>query len=330
MVVATIERLEKTNNRPHMLKELATAIAGHVHVVETFVAPGVVTQASHLKLTPENSSANQSAIISSRLTNFMKRPWTNIAPCPLGKDLIGTHPKRLYFYLSGRPHLPFPDPEPRRSTTARIISPSLTSGTDEAEEDVGRRRTEMSPSPDLDLSDAIVDFDVTPLTRSDSYPGSHLASGIQTPGLAQSRSSPALERDEHEFTQTANALQQLRRESEEMAKLETLDIKLEVSPIEDMMMLEDDSEESVAQRNIEAADAVFGQSDSTLFMRKSVFLLSSPMIAPQLDMSPVKSIPFPLKLSPAEDKIESSFTWTELKSPETVELEELENLFESY
>jgi hypothetical protein len=34
VVVATIEQLEKTNNRPHLLKELAIAIAGHVHVVE--------------------------------------------------------------------------------------------------------------------------------------------------------------------------------------------------------------------------------------------------------------------------------------------------------
>jgi hypothetical protein len=35
VVIATIEVLEKTDNRPHLLKELATAIAGHVHVVET-------------------------------------------------------------------------------------------------------------------------------------------------------------------------------------------------------------------------------------------------------------------------------------------------------
>jgi hypothetical protein len=35
VVIATIEVLEKTDNRPHLLKELAVAIAGHVHVVET-------------------------------------------------------------------------------------------------------------------------------------------------------------------------------------------------------------------------------------------------------------------------------------------------------
>jgi hypothetical protein len=39
VVIATIEVLENTNNRPHLLKELAIAIAGHVHVVETLVAP---------------------------------------------------------------------------------------------------------------------------------------------------------------------------------------------------------------------------------------------------------------------------------------------------
>jgi hypothetical protein len=262
----------------------------------------------------------------------MKRPWTNLAPCPLGKDLIGTHPKRLYFYLAGRPHLPFPDPEPRVATTARIITPSLSSGTDEAEEDLSRRRSEMSPSPGLDLNDSIMDFDVSSLTRSTSFPNSHLSSGAPTPCLAQSRSSPALERDEHEFTQTANALQQLRRESAQNAKLTTLDVKLEISPPEDPMSLEDESEEIVALRNIEAADTVFGQSDTSLFMHKSMYLLSSPMMAPQKDPEsvPEKLSPFPLTLVPVDDKMESSFAWTELKSPETVELDELENLFESY
>jgi hypothetical protein len=35
VVVATIELLEKHNNRPMMLKELAASISTHVHVVET-------------------------------------------------------------------------------------------------------------------------------------------------------------------------------------------------------------------------------------------------------------------------------------------------------
>jgi hypothetical protein len=177
-----------------------------------------------------------------------------------------------------------------------------------------------------------MDFDVSSLTRTTSFPTSHLSSGAPTPGLAQSRSSPALERDEHEFTQTANALQQLRRQTAQNAKLTVPEVKLELFPSEDPMTLEDESEESVALRNIEAADAVFGQSDTSLFMRKSMYLLSSPMMAPQKDPETVreKPSPLPLTLVPLEDKIESSFAWTELKSPETVELDELENLFESY
>jgi hypothetical protein len=34
VVVATVEQLEKSGNRPHLLKELAAAISGHVAVVE--------------------------------------------------------------------------------------------------------------------------------------------------------------------------------------------------------------------------------------------------------------------------------------------------------
>src|SRR3978361_2218479 len=126
----------------------------------------------------------------------MKSPWSNIAQCPLGKDLIGTHPKRLYFYLSGRPHLPFPDPEPRSSAANRIITPSLTSAsaTDEGE-DSSRRRSELSPSPELDLMDHSADFDSANLSRTTS------ASSTTSTVTSIGHNGPALERDEHEFTQ---------------------------------------------------------------------------------------------------------------------------------
>jgi hypothetical protein len=188
----------------------------------------------------------------------------------------------------------------------------------------------MSPSPALELEEPVLDFDepsMSSLSRSTSFPSSHLSSGIPTPGLAQSRSSPALERDEHEFTQTANALQQMRRESQLKAKICIPEVKLELPS--GIHMLGDD--ESAALRIMDDADTVFGQADA-FFMRKSTNLMSSPMMNPlkEADGLRGKPVSFAPTLAPIVDRFDTGFAWAELKSPETVELSELENLFESY
>lgn len=191
----------------------------------------------------------------------------------------------------------------------------------------------MSPSPALELEEPALDFDepsISSLSRSTSFPGSHLSSGIPTPGLAQSRSSPALERDEHEFTQTANALQQMRRESELKASLVIPEVKLEL-PSDIHILGEDASEDSAALRILDDAETVFGQAD-TFFMRKSTYLMSSPMMNPQKESDGFrgKPIQFAPTLAPIVDSFDSGFAWAELKSPETVELAELDDLFASY
>src|SRR5205814_10353836 len=110
------------------------------------------------------------------LSTYLKRPWTALSPCPLAKELQQTHPRRTYFYLTTVPHQDIPsdsaEPQARRS----IISPSLSSADENDEDADERRRSEMSPSPEVDLSapelDDSMDVEVMgPPTHAGSYSG---------------------------------------------------------------------------------------------------------------------------------------------------------------
>ena len=249
----------------------------------------------------------------------MKRPWTALAPCPLGKELVGTHPKRIYFFLTTQPRQPFPEtPE----TQHRIISPSLTSGETEEEDQPSRRRSALSPSPEIDLSTPELDDEHSPMSSSASFS----IPNTQTSTFSSRRGkSPPLEGMEREFTQMAFTLQSRKRESERGAG-EAEYVKVERNGEndveEDAVMLElevDETEESAALRNKEAADVLFGTcEDGRLGVShgqlNTIGLTSSPVLRPLLES----------KTLSAFDVID---VW---RNPETVELEELDDLFEAY
>ncbi|KAK2049174.1 hypothetical protein LZ31DRAFT_581746 [Colletotrichum somersetense] len=186
IVEAVIVQLQITCNRPHLVRELATVLSQQVPIVK--------------------NSANPCAIISSRLAAFLKRScWSTRAPCPLGKELETVHPRRTYFYLTTCPRQPFPD----SSTYVHraVISPSLSSIASGSEDgdDIDTRRRELSPSPEVDLSspefdDADDDF-ARPITPVGSLPSNVRYS------RSHRSASPPLEKDEREFTHTADVLQ---------------------------------------------------------------------------------------------------------------------------
>lgn len=218
IVEAVIVQLQKTGNRPHLVKELATVLGGGAGVAGVKIV---------------ETSANPSAIISSRLSTYLKRScWNSSSPCPLAKELETVHPRRTYFYLTTYPHQPIPDPAtvsslsvPNYPTPQRsIISPSLSSAesaesrTDSLEDETDAvRRRQLSPSPEVDLSspefdDAPVDDDgaVAPPTPSGSFSG-RLVRGNSASSSQRGRgASPPLEKDEREFTLTARGLQRRR------------------------------------------------------------------------------------------------------------------------
>jgi len=222
IVEAVIVQLQNTGNRPHLVKELAAVLMQQLKIVQ--------------------QSANPTAIVSSRLTSYLKRNcWSALSPCPLEKVLEAVHPRRTYFYLSTCPHQPLPDPAHAatlnqlasvQAVARHIISPAMSSASDPSASTVSEdvdpesRRRELSPSPEVDLSSPEfddVDDDVampsTPIGSLSLRGGYNYftsgANGMKPSGNAGSSTrhhhnratSPPLEKDEKEFTQTADGLQ---------------------------------------------------------------------------------------------------------------------------
>ncbi|KAI1827362.1 hypothetical protein F4861DRAFT_529373 [Xylaria intraflava] len=287
IIEAVILRLQQTRNRPHLVKELATILMDQLAIVQ--------------------QSANPCAIISSRLATFMKRSgWTTRAPCPVAKELESVHPRRTYFYLTTCPHLPLPDPfsTPRSA----IVTPSLSSSGSTTEDTDNDRRRELSLSPEVDLSSP--EFE----DMDDDYPmpGTSLgsASGRRRPVHVLSRihkaEEPPLEKDEKEFTQTADGLQKLRARGQ----------LLSATPVDQLGI--DDGMQN---------EQLFGEPHRTFiptFLPHMAFM-TSPAMRPTL------AIPAPMKRDGEAEgwsKLDALLDWD--KSPETIELDELDCLLDDF
>ncbi|KAI5811623.1 hypothetical protein DFH27DRAFT_475132 [Peziza echinospora] len=201
IVSGVIDVLEKTGNRPHTVKELAVLLAPTLEIVE--------------------NSANPHAIISSRLNAYIKRSFSPSNSCLVAKELITSHPRRIYFYLTTCPSQPIPEHEspviqPRRS----VISPV-------SDDEEMRRRVQLSPSPEVDLSSPDFDDDACPPSPIESITGYHGHRGILARDRPVNSINPKtaltdtpLEGDEQEFTESAIQLKQrsVSREFEEQRR----------------------------------------------------------------------------------------------------------------
>ncbi|KAL1958235.1 hypothetical protein VTO42DRAFT_4743 [Malbranchea cinnamomea] len=213
IVVAVIEQLEKTGNRPHLIKELATVLAKTNESIA--------------------NSANAAALISSRLSLYLKRPWTALAPCPIAKELIPVHPRKVFFYLTNSPHQPLPqgsDDIIAPTVEGKPITPSASvasNDSDAADDELERERARLSPSPEVDLSNPEFDdemmgddLDGNAPGAPPSQPGSFPARSLQGHNHSLSHNhrsvSPPLEGDEKEFTQTASSVRE-RASAEDIA-----------------------------------------------------------------------------------------------------------------
>ncbi|KAI2636754.1 hypothetical protein GGS21DRAFT_538763 [Xylaria nigripes] len=287
IIEAVILRLQETRNRPHLVKELATILMAKLAIVQ--------------------QSANPCAIISSRLSTFMKRTgWTSQSPCPLAKELESVHPRRTYFYLTTCSHLPLPDPFAAQRSA--IVTPSLSSSGSTTEDTDNDRRRELSLSPEVDLSSP--EFE----DMDDDYPmhGAMLGSitGRRRPVHILSRihkaEEPPLEKDEKEFTQTADGLQKLKARGQ----------LLSATPVDQLGI--DDGMQN---------EQLFGEPYRTFiptFLPHMAFM-TSPAMRPTL------AIPAPMKRDGEAEgwtKLDAMLDWD--KSPETIELDELDCLLDDF
>lgn len=254
-------------------------------------------------LTSSPSSANPSAIISSRLSSYLKRPWTALAPCPVAKELETVHPRRTYFYLTTYQHQPIPDPSTIQFAQRTIISPALSSTPSRTDEADAERRRELSPSPEVDLSSPELDDQdmLTPPTPTGSF------SGRRGAPRNNRATSPPLEKDEKEFTQTARGMQK-----------RSLSGHIQASGVPS------DMEDHLA-RPLDS-DALFGEGRTLNVLNTSVFV-SSPAMKPSMSMATLKRS-FDESNDPWE-RITSALDW-DMRSPEIIELDELDALLDDF
>lgn len=259
------------------------------------------------------------------------------------------HPRRVYFFLTTVPRQPIPEFSSNPTTFKKMPSPSISSGFEE-EEVEERERDVMSPSPEVDLASP---------THEDSHV--HAIADLTFPmddfkfeednELTQITSnrapSPPLEQDEKEFTLTASMMQQ-RKQSEHaeyLQMMESLDKERSISPSSfvppslsmsvdslDSIELPDEEEEEMSEekiqlRNQEAAAMLFGTGH---LMAMSDFTTHSPMLKPQqvlrIDMTPRKDSLLTLNTNLGD----IDAPWTDLKSPETIGLSELDDMLEAF
>ncbi|KAI8628447.1 hypothetical protein F5Y19DRAFT_486124 [Xylariaceae sp. FL1651] len=287
IVEAVIVRLHQTRNRPHLVKELATVLTKNLPIVQ--------------------QSANPCAIVSSRLASFLKRTgWSALAPCPLAKELEAIHPRRTYFYLTTHPHLPLPDSLSIQRSA--IVTPSLSSSGSTTEDTENDRRRELSLSPEVDLSspefDDMEDDWPMPGTPMGSISGRHRS--LHTLSRIHKAEEPPLEKDEKEFTQTADGLQKRKARGE----------LLSATPV-DQLGIDDGMQH----------EQLFGEPHRGLapgFLPHMAFM-TSPAMRPSL------TIPAPIKRDGEAEgwsKLDAMLDWD--KSPETIELDELDCLLDDF
>lgn len=207
----------------------------------------------------------------------------------MNKELIPVHPRKVFYYLTTLPrqenllHSSDLLPSPLINSLGtigkggnRVISPSLSNASidEDAESAEDRKRAAFSPSPEVDLSapelepDAPGDHDYhIPLTSvGTSFSGRSSLARDGSNGSASEdinlvhnhrAASPPLEGDEKEFTQTASNMRMRGMSLDEFNIRESTEI--EVPRLQDLVNMHiDETEEEKARQNREAAATLFG------------------------------------------------------------------------
>ena len=246
----------------------------------------------------------------------MHRTWTALTPCPIAKELIPVHPRKVFYYLTVTPRQELPSSDSDilpcivggrgKGSPKRIISPSLSNASQDDDDPStleDRRRTALSPSPEIDLTfdlddvvhsavtDTAPDFPSPPATTPASFSNSRSSMGREGSnpdrdlGLNRRAESPPLEGDEQEFTATARGM---RLRGMSMDELNRIDTKLVTIKTEGEMTEPSESEEERAKRSSEAAETLFGSSHhhhhhhhhQAQPQSQGGMILSSPMVKP--------------------------------------------------
>lgn len=310
VVISVIEQLEKTGNRPHLIKELATVLL----TTNRNLAQSV-PQLSHTQaLLTFRRSANPAALLSSRLTQYMRRPWTALSPCPIAKELVPVHPRKVFFFLTTQPRGQLPANSDDIITPVIVdikrLTPSISDPSIEEEEMDRHERMRFSPSPEVDLFSPELDngspVPPTPGSpfNSHSLPEDPMPIPQPRPRSVNRAPSPGLEADERGFTETASAV----RASRLLQQTSALQINIAV-PAENLPQRPDH----------EIGMELFGRSHGGLsVLDQQKHTMSSPMMVPKHN---------PTLQIPDIDTDMDDVSWN-IKSPEATSFDEIDQMFD--
>jgi hypothetical protein len=194
-----------------------------------------------------------------------------------------------------------PDPSNVQFLQRSIITPSLSSASRSDEADAERRR-ELSPSPEVDLSSPELEGDdMSPPTSIGSF-----TSRIETSIRNSRASSPPLEKDEKEFTQTARGMQKRKLSG---------DIHMSGVP-------SDMADHPVRSSETET---LFGEGRHLNIPQGTLFV-SSPAMKPSLSLNTLKR---GFEETDLWAKVDGAMEW-DMRSPENIELDELDGMLDDF
>jgi hypothetical protein len=243
------------------------------------------------------------------------------------------HPRRTYFYLTTYPHQPIPDPaqvaaaaDALRFAQRTIISPSLSSAESRSDDADTERRRELSPSPEVDLSnhefDEVEDDDiVAPPTPSGSFSGRPARQEPMTSSTLSRNhraNSPPLEKDEKEFTQTARGMQRRQLSGEFDAQMNNQVAQPSSALAEIGYTL---------SKHMDIDVDLFGDSARMHVISHNV-LPSSPAMKPLMGSSSTNKRAFE-DVTGLWTKVEEQLEW-DTRRPEHIELDELDGLMDDF
>lgn len=297
------------------------------------------------------------------MSAYLRRPgWTALSPCPLGKEFIPVHPRKVFYFLTTSPRQGIPEPSDILSSHIlnnlgsggkggkRIISPSLSNASidEDAEGAEDRKRDALSPSPEVDLSTPELDTDApgheddfnTPLTPAGSSfsgrsslarDGTNASSEVINLVHNHRAASPPLEGDEKEFTQTASSMRMRGMNLDELNIRESTES--EKATVQDPAEMQiDETEEEKVKRNQEAAATLFGGHHETA-EEVGLAVMGSPLVKPIQAQGLYEKCTKKEGMVDIEMKDSVSIAgdggfgggW-DVRDPESIELEELDDL----
>lgn len=286
-----------------------------------------------------NSSANPAALLSSRLSMYLKRPWTALSPCPLAKELVPVHPRKVFFFLTTQPRLPLPgtsdDILPPPLVTVKNFTPSVSDHSlvdDELELDQ-RDRARFSPSPEVELYSPELDQEdlLEPSTPGEYFSARSSLNPDGTPDVRRPSNrapSPPLEADERGFTETATAVRARGTSLHNRPVQESVEVE-DKGPqvVGQLVEASEETPEQRQKRDRELGMELFGQALPSLHPPEQKLFSSSPMIAARQDQPNTMA-----KMEPSSqlDDIEMGESSWSMISPEPIEVDELDTLFTGF